>query len=549
MTCDDSPLINKFRLEDRTLLLCDVSTRVHSGRDIGSKILIMARYFAPRNEDQINKIRTNSRSKKAFITRYILNTTTIIDDDRLKRMEFGDKDESKPHKTILLVGETGVGKSTLINAMVNYMLGVESKDRIWVEIVETKEKQTDSQTHAVTVYDVFIDHSWFSLTAIDTPGFGSTEGIEEDLSIAESLHELFKSKDGVHEIDAVCLVMSSSTTRLSDRQLYIFDAVLSLFGNDVEENIVVLITHASTKPTNAIKAIKQANVVCAKTDKGEPVYFRFNNCHCEDFDDGEIFHDYMVAWDQFNTFMQAFLAFTNERPSVSLKRTEIVLKRRKQLTASVNNIKERITVAELKQIELKKTEAFLQQLDTEKKINEKFIKECMVDEPYKEKVPIESNWWNFGSKEATCCSVCEENCHYPGCWWVRDLSRCSVMSEGKCTVCTGKCPYSDHVKEDKIYVVKTRRVKKTLEELKRKYENTSETVKSIISRLKSDKEEQERQKVKLVEECYQCVMTLGTIALKSDSVSIIQHMDFLIEKVKETGRPERVKRLEEIKKR
>ncbi|KAM9487799.1 uncharacterized protein Hap1MRO34_004945 [Clarias gariepinus] len=457
----------------------------------------MARYCAPRNEDlkmpnedQINKIRTNSKSKKGFITRYFLNTRTIIDDDRLKRMEFGEKDQSKPHKTILLLGETGVGKSTLINAMVNYMLGVKSEDRIWCEIIETKENQTDSQTNAVTVYDVFINHSSFSLTAIDTPGFGRTSGIEIDLNIAESLHELFKSKDGVHEIDAVCLVVSSNTTRLTDRQLYIFDSVLSLFGNNVEKNIVVFITHATTKPKNAIKAIKQANVVCAKTDKGDPVYFKFNNCHCEDFDDEEIFSDYTVAWDQFNASIKDFLAFINERPSVSLKMIQIVLKKHKQLTASINNIKDRITMAEHKQIELKQTEAFLQQLEKEKKENKKGL-QYMVDEPYKEKVPIECEWWNFGSKEATCCSVCEENCHYPGCWWVRDLSKCSVMSEGKCTVCTGKCHYSAHVKEKKIYVVKTRKVNKTLEELKRKYDKTFVEIKSLISKLKSEKEEKE----------------------------------------------------------
>ncbi|XP_026769804.1 uncharacterized protein LOC113526711 [Pangasianodon hypophthalmus] len=515
----------------------------------------MARYSAQGREDlqtsaeeQINKIRKNSRSIEGFLTRYILNTRTIIDGQRLKRVAFGEKDESKPHKTILIVGETGVGKSTLINAMVNYMLGVESTDRIWCEIIETKGNQTDSQTNAVTVYDVFTKHSPFSLTVIDTPGFGSTDGMQDDLTVAESLHELFRSKDGVHEIDAVCLTVSSNTTRLTDRQLYIFDAVLSLFGNDVEKNIVVFVTHASSKPTNAIKAIKKASVVCAKTDKGEPVYFRFNNCHCENFDDEEILDDYKLAWDQLNKTMEKFLAFIYERPSISLTMTAIVLKRRKQLTASISNIKDKITMAELKQNELDQTKAFLQQHEKEKKEKEKTF-EYEVDEPYKVKVPIEYKWWHFQSKEATCCSVCEENCHYPGCWWVRDLSRCSVMSEGRCTVCTGRCHYTEHVKEKKIYVVKTRRVKKTKEDVKRKYETKSDEIKSLVSKLTHEKEEHERQKMRLVEQCYQCVITLNTIALKSDSVSILQHMDFLIEKVKETGNTDRVQKLEEIKKR
>ncbi|MCJ8728087.1 hypothetical protein PDJAM_G00000300 [Pangasius djambal] len=499
-------------------------------------------------EEQINKIRRDSRSIEGFLTRYILNTRTVIDGERLKRVAFGEKDKSKPHKTILIVGETGVGKSTLINAMVNYMLGVKSTDRIWCEIIETKENQTNSQTNAVTVYDVFTEHSPFSLTAIDTPGYGSTDGLQDDLNVAESLHELFRSKDGVREIDAVCLAVSSNTTRLTEIQLYVFDAILSLFGNDVEKTIVVFITKAASKPTNAINAIKKARVVCAKTDKGEPVYFRFNNCHCENFDDEEILDDYKLSWDQFNKTMEKFLAFINERPSVSLTMTAIVLKRRKQLTASISNIQNKITMAELIQNELQQTTVSLQQHEKEKKEKEKTF-EYEVDEPYKEKVPIEYKWWHIQSKGATCCSVCEENCHFPGCWWVRDLSWCSVMSEDKCTVCTGRCHYTKHVKEGKMYVVKTRRVKKTMEDLKRKYEKESDEIKSLISRLTHEKEEQDRQKMRLVEECYQCVVTLNTIALKSDSVSILQHMDFLIEKMKETGKTDRVHKLEEIKKR
>ncbi|GAA6095183.1 uncharacterized protein LOC113647901 [Tachysurus ichikawai] len=131
-----------------------------------------------------NYIKTERISLKGFITRYILNTRTVIDGKRLKKVAFREKRKGKPHKTMLIVGETGVGKSTLINAIVNYMLGVESKDRIWFEIIETKEQQSDSQTHAITVYDVITEHCPFSLTVIDTPGFGSTEGKNEDLIVA-----------------------------------------------------------------------------------------------------------------------------------------------------------------------------------------------------------------------------------------------------------------------------------------------------------------------------------------------------------------------------
>ncbi|GAA6095180.1 uncharacterized protein LOC113648199 isoform X1 [Tachysurus ichikawai] len=506
--------------------------------------------FLCRNEDsveeQLNKIKRESRSIKGFITRYILNTRTVIDDKNLKRVAFGVKQKNKPHKTILIVGETGTGKSTLINAMVTCMLGVQSKDRMWFEVIETKDDQTISQTHAVTVYEMFTEHCPFSLTVIDTPGFGSTDGKKEDLNVAESLLALFKSNDGVHEIDAVCLVMTSVTARLTDRQHYVFNAVLSLFGNDVEKNIVLFITHAAKKPNNTIKAIKKSKIPCALTAKGEPVYFRFDNSHCEDFDDDdEILDDYEASWNLLNTTMESFLSFLKEIKPISVKMTVAVLRNRKRLTASIFNIKDKIILTELKQKELEQTKEALEKHEKEKRDNDNF--EYEVDEAYKVKVPLEYKWWHFGWKEATCCSVCEENCHYPGCWWVRDLSWCSVMYEEKCTVCTGKCHYTHHVKEGKKYVSKTRRVKKTNKDLKMKYKIKSDEKKSLMSQIKNEIKEIKKEKIRLVEECYQLVVKLEEIALKRDSVFTLEHLDFLIEKVKETGRPYQVQKLQDIK--
>ncbi|KAK2855325.1 hypothetical protein Q7C36_007194 [Tachysurus vachellii] len=57
----------------------------------------------------------------------------------------------------------------------------------------------------------------------------------------------------------------------------------------------------------------------------------------------------------------------------------------------------------------------------------------------------------------------------------------------------------------------------------------------------------EKEKSRLVEECYECVVLMEEIALKSDSVFTLQHMDFLIEKVKETGNTARVQKLQEMK--
>ncbi len=187
----------------------------------------------------------------------------------------------------MLVGETETGKSTLINALVNYAMGVKWEDNIWFEIVEDeKRSQSESQTSDVMVYQIFgfeDDTLPYSLTIIDTPGYGNTRGIEQDEIIIQRLLDLFRSEDGVHEINAVCLVLKATENRVSDRLRYIFDSVVSLFGKDMEKNIVALITHSDGRtPKNPLKALDAANIKCARNEKNQPVHFLFDNRQKDD---------------------------------------------------------------------------------------------------------------------------------------------------------------------------------------------------------------------------------------------------------------------------
>ncbi|XP_005953167.2 uncharacterized protein LOC102303457, partial [Haplochromis burtoni] len=204
----------------------------------------------------------------------------------LTRITVGEKNPKKKNKTILLVGETGAGKSTLINTLFNYSMGVKWEDQIWFQIVQEEEKsQGESQTSDVIVYEIFDfegNSLPCSLTIVDTPGYGDTGGFKCDDIIRERLLDLFRSDDGVHEVHVVGVVMKASDNRLSDRLMYSFDSVMSLFGNDVEKNIVALITHSNgTRPKNALRALKAGKFKCAKNEKNRPVYFLFNNCQHE----------------------------------------------------------------------------------------------------------------------------------------------------------------------------------------------------------------------------------------------------------------------------
>ncbi|XP_039470667.1 uncharacterized protein LOC120441066 [Oreochromis aureus] len=188
---------------------------------------------------------------------------------------------NKINKTILLVGKQE-GKSTLINTLINYTMGVKWEDEVWFQIVEEEKKsQSQSQTSDVIVYEIFgfEDQTLpYSLTIIDTPGFGDTKGDEHDNIVSERLLDLFRSEDGVHELNSVGLVMKATDNRLSKWQRYIFDSVISLFGKNLKKNIVALITHSDgMPPENALEALEAAKIECARNEKNEPVHFLFDN--------------------------------------------------------------------------------------------------------------------------------------------------------------------------------------------------------------------------------------------------------------------------------
>ncbi|XP_073700567.1 uncharacterized protein [Garra rufa] len=496
-------------------------------------------------KSDLRDILVNSKSIEGPTTRYLLNPTVLSDGELLRRERIGQKKEGKPRKVILMIGETGSGKSTLINAMINYIMGVRWEHKIWLEVREISEHQATSQTKVVIVYEVYALNSPFTLTVIDTPGFGDTEGFNKDKNIAEALQQLFRSEDGIHQIHAVCIVLNATDTRLHERKRYILDEILSLFGKDIEKNILLLFTHQEKKnlPQKIHNFIKDTFHKYIKRD--EYICFKFDNCQSECYKD-EDREDYKASWDRgIENFEQLFKYLDGINPK-SLDMTEGVLRARKQLDASVSNLRDRIELAELKKQELEQTKAALDKFENyrEKQNNFQYI----VDEPYKDEVPINASWWHW-SKEATRCTVCEENCHYPGCWWVKDLSWCSVMAKGECTVCSQGCHYTKHVKDSKKYVIKTRKVTKTYDDLKRKYDKEFGEKKSMLIKLEEEIKQIEAEKIRLVEECYQCLEKLMETALKSTSMSSFIHLDFMIEKVKETGNQDRVLKLEELKNR
>uniref|UniRef100_A0A3Q4N978 Septin-type G domain-containing protein n=1 Tax=Neolamprologus brichardi TaxID=32507 RepID=A0A3Q4N978_NEOBR len=474
---------------------------------------------------------------------------TLHEMNGCKSFTFG-KESSKPNRTIMVLGATGAGKTTLINGMINYILGVKWEDPYRFKLVDEGEltSQSESQTSEVTVYKINHQQGFeieFSLTIVDTPGFGDTRGIEKDREIVEQLRNLFTAQGGVSEIDAVCFVAQAALARLTPTQKYVFDSVLSIFGKDVAENIRVLVTFADGQRPPVLEAINAAGVPCPKSKDELPVHFKFNNSalfannksavaeSISDDDEEEGGFDKMF-WEMGTKSMKRFFAALNKIETKSLTLTQEVLRERKQLEISVENLQEQVKLGLAKLEEIKETSEKIKEYEAEISRNENFEFEVTVKKPFQEDISGSGNY-------ITNCQQCHVTCHYP-CAIPNDADKrgcAAIGSNGYCTVCSGKCIWNVHFNQKYKWGYKDVKEKVTKKDLQEKYlKATGEkmTVQALVDKLNAEYKRLQADVVKLMERSSKCLNRLKEIALKPNPLSTPEYIDMLIEGEKSEGK-------------
>lgn len=469
-----------------------------------------------------------------------------------KRYRFG-KDIPIPSRTIMVLGETGSGKSTLINGMINYILGIEWNDSFRFKLVteDPARSQAESQTSEVNVYKLNHQEGFkieYSLTIIDTPGFGDTRGINRDKKIVEQLRNLFSAKDGVSMIDAVCFVAQAGSARLTASQKYVFDSVLSIFGKDVAKNIRILVTFADGQRPQVLDAINASGIPCPKTDNGLPVHFKFNNSalfvHNNTEDDAEDESFDRMFWNMGKKSLEKFFVALTTMETKSLTMTKEVLRERQQLENSIENLQKQVTVGLAKLEEIKETSEILKEHEAEISRNEKFEFKVKVMKP--EQIDISRS-----GKYITNCQQCNHTCHFPcqipndadksGCW--------AIGSDGHCKVCPGKCYWNCHFNQKYRWDYNEVTEKRTIKDLKDKYMKATKekvSVQEVINKLNNEYKQVQAKVVNLMETSGKCLNRLKEIALKPNPLSTPEYIDMLIEGEKSEAKPGWKKRVEAL---
>ena len=462
-----------------------------------------------------------------------------------KGMQLLDKFKTVPEKVMMVVGSTGSGKTTSVNAMINHVLGVQWKDDFRLKMIhelssnqgaETIGNQAHSQTQFVSCYTLPYMEGFkipYNLTIVDTPGFGDTRGIEHDKVITKQIGRFFNTKGsaGIDHIDAICFIAQAGNPRLTPTQQYVFDRILAMFGKDIKENVLVLFTFADGQKPQALSAMLEAGIL-----EDESNFFKFNNSAlfvANSAEDDEENFDRMFWRMGIKSFEKFFLELAKMEPK-SLVLTKQVLEERAQLEVRLSGLREKIILGVNKLSELQQLTRVCNQHAADINANKNF--KFTVKQAKRVQVKLDTGTYT------TNCLVCNYTCHFPcGIPRNENKSGCAAMSFfGSCRECPNKCHWSKHVNDAYRYDTQYETVEKEYDEIKERFDIAVEgqsKVEAIIKQVEQDFSKTNSIVLNFVAEMQRGLQKLSEIALKKDPLQQVDYLDLLIESEKSQAKP------------
>ena len=243
--------------------------------------------------------------------------------------------DQSDYLNVLILGESGVGKSTFINAFVNYLYfktlddalvadGLQSVIPCHFNLVRPKDPSSDdgeletirvqvgdrdtekdgsmgqSSTQQTQVYPITVGASTYRL--IDTPGIGDTRGLAFDKS---NMADILATVSGYDHLHGILILLKSNVTRLTAHFSFCVKQLLTHLHRNATENVVFGFTNTRNSnytPGDTLGPLQ----TLLKTDQGMGLNLTRKTTYCFD---SESFR-YLAAYKQ-NSEMENKPDFVN----------------------------------------------------------------------------------------------------------------------------------------------------------------------------------------------------------------------------------------------
>ena len=222
-----------------------------------------------------------------------LSDMRVLRLDRANKMNIGaNKDEILSATTdtinVLFLGETGIGKSTFINALANYLTfhtleearttqpvvlipvsflittGDDFQEHIikFGEVDDSNNEDFDHPGQSVTqhcksyLFHLKNNHGK-KLRIIDTPGFGDTRGIQQD---DQNIQHILQYINNLSHLNAICFLLKPNESRLNIFFRSCFTQLFSFLNQKALKNIIFCFTNSRSTfytPGNTAPLLKK----------------------------------------------------------------------------------------------------------------------------------------------------------------------------------------------------------------------------------------------------------------------------------------------------
>jgi predicted GTPase len=424
---------------------------------------------------KIRKASSKVEDTNSQVEMFMPNMKKVFAAQGLRKIEVGKPRYFVGEKTVLVVGATGTGKTTFLNSMANYIHEVEEHDEFRLKIVTQADEGKESfhsRTKQVSAYCFNETKLPYRLVVVDTPGFGDTDGLAADKRTTRLIKDLFENQgeNGIDHLDAVCIVVKASDSRLTAQQRHNFDSVLQLFGKDIAPNLFIIATFCDASEPPVKACLQGAGIDFNK-------FFKFNNSAFFEgiknkSEDEQAFQSFY--WNVGLTSFKNFFSHLENATPVSMTLSAKVLQKRQQLETLVLDLHRRVKLGISHLEQLRQEAQIMESYEAKIKANESFTYTIRQQKIIQEDIS------GLGIHTTTCMTcnfTCHRNCTRAD---NKAKAKCFIMSKetGACRACPDNCHWTLHKNVPYICTIVEEEVTKTDEDLRNKYLKATDDKKS-----------------------------------------------------------------------
>lgn len=375
-------------------------------------------------------------------------------------------------RNVLVLGETGAGKSTLINYLANYfrrgslsqlkvaiptrfLCATEGFPHSELSVTDSRCSKTDA-CHSYAFDER--RHQWGRVVFIDTPGLSDTRGVEQD---DRNLESILQSAEAATSLAAIILVVNGAATRLTATARNALVRLRGVLPDCLLDNLLVVCTNCSQETRNF-------DPVTLRGFAPRPRLFHMQN---------SAFSSDATRW---NARMRNRMEMDWEMSIEEIERLLNDIVEAKGASTAVfssmrslrNQIKAELHSARLKMIDLQRLH---DELEAARSALGQYVADEKTFAKYTEEKQVTAHTLVDVDYHSTLCFACNSVCHERCSLDMTTLMGnqtfiyCACMHGGRCTQCG--CSYTSHYHAKKKVEMVTSTIKNVLHDIKHKYDS------------------------------------------------------------------------------